>query len=497
MNASLNLKSICFCAFLCLLTGNVARADSGGPQQVFYVGVDKHIYHHFASPAVTPWYIEDVTIAASAPLAESTLTSYEDSRDYSQHVFYISQNAHIQHLHAFPGRPWMVEDLTSRTSSPNAASSLHGFHNFWHDSNQLFYVGADSHLYHLFSIRDVGWGYEDLTQLTNAPLAQPGITSFNDVWYDSQIVFFAGANGHVYEVFENPQTAWFAIDLYASVGAVPCASGLDGFVNPQNNSQSVFYVGTDQHIHRLFAVPGQSFSTEDLTALAGTGNARPQALTTFVNHLNEAEQVYYIGIDQHVYHLYARPGSRWAGEDITAQTGAPLAASSLASFHDVWHNAEQVFFVGLNGHVYHFFAPAGGTWHLEDLTAATGGMLATLSPDSLNSWVVDQNQILIGGQVIRRGAFVAGATINLSGSGLLATTTDANGRFLFKVPMGGTYVVSVTATDARFDPASKSLERVRLNQVVNFVARGGGSLAATSPATEYIWFGERIIALEQ
>lgn len=181
---------------------------------------------------------------------------------------------------------------------------------------------------------------------------------------------------------------------------------------------------------------------------------------------------------------------------MTARTGAPFSASSLASYNDVWHNAEQVFFVGIDGHVYHFFARPGTLWAVEDLTLSTSATLATITPNSLNGWVVDGTQILISGQVLRYGTALAGVTVNLASRGSLWTTTDINGNYLFKVPRDGTYSISVSMANQSFSPPVKVLNRVRLNEIVNFFAVSGGNLSAAFPMTEYIRMGDKTIALE-
>ena len=77
---------------------------------------------------------------------------------------------------------------------------------------------------------------------------------------------------------------------------------------------------------------------------------------------SEAQQVFYIGTDQHVHHFFAAPGTSWAVEDLTTATHSVLVAtgSSLTSFQDVLNgNTQQVFYVGTDQHVHHFFASPG------------------------------------------------------------------------------------------------------------------------------------------
>lgn len=470
---------------------------SGSPQQIFYVGVDKHVYHYFATPG-TSWSREDLTNATGAPAAESGLTSFEDALSTTQHVIYVTSNQHICHIYALPGHPWAYEDLMNATGAPASTSAVSGFQDFWNDALQIFYVGQDGHVRHLFRNPNSSWAQEDLSAMTGIVPASPrGLTSFEDVARDSQQVFFVGTNQHVYEIFGTPGNPWAALDVTVNTGAPLTASTLNSYVNLRNDSQNLVYVGTNQHVYHLFALVGTSWSTEDLNAATGAAPALPDTLTSFVDHIYHAEQIFFIGTNRHVYHFFATPGGPWGVEDMTVQTGAPLAASSLASFDDVWHSTQQILFIGLDGHVYHFFAVPGNPWALEDVTASASATLASVSPNSLNSWQVDGSQVWIGGQVVRYNSGLPGITLTLSGAGTNSSqTTDANGRFSFRVPMGGTYTLSPSAGNQQFSPASRVIDHIQLNQVVNFSALGGGTLSTTFPLKEYIHLGAQTVAVQ-
>jgi hypothetical protein len=163
-------------------------------------------------------------------------------------------------------------------------------------------------------------------------------------------------------------------DLTASTGAPLAAAGspVVGFENLAYSFREVFFLGTDQHIYHFWAPPGVPWAVEDLTAATGAPLAAGP-LTAFENDFWGFREVFYAGTDQHVYHFWASPGVAWCVEDLTGATGAPPAAagSVLSGFeNNVW-GFREVFYTGTNQHVYHFWAPPGVPWGVEDLTAST------------------------------------------------------------------------------------------------------------------------------
>jgi hypothetical protein len=84
---------------------------------------------------------------------------------------------------------------------------------------------------------------------------------------------------------------------------------------------SVVYRGQDNHIHELYLGPGASWQAGDLTAITGAalaaGDARGYARSDGVN------SVVYRDVDGHVHELRLILNT-WHDGDLTAQTGAPI-----------------------------------------------------------------------------------------------------------------------------------------------------------------------------
>jgi hypothetical protein len=80
------------------------------------------------------------------------------------------------------------------------------------------------------------------------------------------------------------------------------------------------------------------------------------------------------------------------------------------------------------------------------------------------------NRYQISGHVSANGVAVDGVTVDLSGSELAATTTDAAGNYSFTVPAEGDYIVIPGKTNYLFAPASQAFDDLSANRTANFEA---------------------------
>ena len=113
----------------------------------------------------------------------------------------------------------------------------------------------------------------------------------------------------------------------------------------------------------------------------------------------------------------------WYVEDLTGPSGAPLAAagSALSGFENNAWGFREPFYLGTDQHVYHFWAPPGVPWAVEDLAGPTGAPLAAAG-SGLAAWAEAGLYVSMGGQILAGGTGLAGVTVTLSGT-ISATTT--------------------------------------------------------------------------
>jgi hypothetical protein len=98
------------------------------------------------------------------------------------------------------------------------------------------------------------------------------------------------------------------------------------FVDPVNNSQNIVYRGQDGHIHDLYFIRDEGWKVLNLSQLLGTPLAAGDPFA-YTFDLFNTQHVVYRGQDGNLYQLYYPPGKEWRQSNLTADTGAPMAAS--------------------------------------------------------------------------------------------------------------------------------------------------------------------------
>jgi photosystem II stability/assembly factor-like uncharacterized protein len=243
-------------------------------KHVFFIGTDKYL-HELDFVAGGIWHDNDLTTLARAvpPIPTSALAGFPLGPllgPNSKHLYFIGTDNHVYELYFTAGTDWVFNDLTSlaRAKQPTPTSALAG-HGFGDDSKHVFFIGTDNHVHELFIAGDGRWADNDLTTLAGVGAKPPTPTSAltsHLLGDNSQHVFFIGTDNHVHELFINGGS-WHDNNLTTLAGAVPPTptTHLTGYPLG-DNSQHVFFVGTDSHVHELF-INGGSWADNDLTAL--------------------------------------------------------------------------------------------------------------------------------------------------------------------------------------------------------------------------------------
>ncbi|HEY5028123.1 MAG TPA: hypothetical protein VIK39_06910 [Candidatus Angelobacter sp.] len=331
------------------LTG--VTVGSPGGQSTFYIAADQHIHHLYSNGT---WSTDDPTAISSAQLAitGSPITAFLDATGKttggfpSEGVFYIGTDQHVHHL--FNDTAWRTDDPTAGADAPLAATNS-SLCSFLDPSGKLtagipgqgiFYIGTDQHVHHLYS--DTTWHTDDPTATTSATLAIAGspLYCFLDPTgkltggIPGQEIFYIGTDHHVHHIFTD--TTWHTDDPTAGSSAPVAASGstLAGFFDPTGAttggvaSQSLFYLGTDQHVHHIFN--DTTWHNDDPSAGASaTLAAVGSPLSSFLDVTGKttggtpSQVIFYIGTDQHIHHLYTT--TAWHVDDPTLMSGASLA----------------------------------------------------------------------------------------------------------------------------------------------------------------------------
>ena len=244
---------------------------------------------------------------------------------------------------------------------------------------EVYYLGGDLNVHELY-YTGISWGTGDPTSAAGAPVAaiNSPLVSGHDPIANTQEVYFLGSDQHVHELYYTG-TSWGTQDATAVAGAPAAVSGspmvsdYDSIVN----AVEVYYVASDLHIHELY-YSGAAWQTRDVTAAAGAVAIAPStSLSSDYDPITKTQEVYYIGSDLHVHELYYT-GTSWGTGDPTAASSAPsaMSGSPLSSAYDPLAKTLEVYYLGSDLHVYALYY-TGTSWGAADLTAASSGDTAT------------------------------------------------------------------------------------------------------------------------
>ena len=343
-------------------------------QHVNTIGTDGHVHELYAEPG-SEWLDNDLTVVAGAPLpaAGTAVTSFWGT-DSSQHVHYIGIDGHVHELYIEVGAPWKHNDLTvtSKGVLPRAGSPLAAY---WQvDSSQhIDFVGANGHIYELYIAPGKAWECNDLTAAakTNVTVASGSMLAGYYGTDTSQHINFIGTDGHVHELYANKGAGWAINDLTAASKAPPAAAGtaLSSYWQA-DSSQHVHFIGTNGHVYELYLATGKPWVCNDLTvnAKAPVSAAAGSALDSYFGK-DTSQHINFIGTDGHVHELYANVGAGWAHNDLTAASNgpAPVAGSPLCGYMQA-DSGQHVNFVDGSGHVRELYLATGKPWVCNDLT---------------------------------------------------------------------------------------------------------------------------------
>jgi hypothetical protein len=271
---------------------------------------------------------------------------------------------------------WQTGDITATTGAPPAADNGLAAYAFEAQGTQHVIYGSavDNHVRELWWNIN-GWHTADLTKAAGAPPAAGPITGYAFDTENTQHAIYNGLDNRIHELWFDA-SGWHTGDLTTTVGAPPVAPGsaLTGYAFERQHTQQVFYVNApDNHIRELW-FDRTGWHTGDLTAAAGAPPvAADGALTGYAFEAQHTQHVLYISApDNHIRELWFN-GTTWHITDLTVATGAVSAAAGgpLTGYPFERQRTQHVIYAGGDGRLHELWCE-GTTWHTSDLTAITG-----------------------------------------------------------------------------------------------------------------------------
>ncbi len=321
--------------------------------ELFYLTNDGGVLHveQLWGSQFSPTDLTAATRAENAAPPSNALMGYIDSVADTDNVFYVGVDQDVHALLWSPGLPWSTEDV-NKAVSPAAPPTVPGSVLVGHietacgqgsQSEEIFYFGTDSHVHELWrwSAHFDGWHHEDVTQAAGAPLAESNsagtpLVSIGDSFAGRDVVFYVGSDSHVHELaFSCASSTWSTLDLTSKYQVPPVGAGsmfaahVNG-VSPSSPSEELYYLGQGGQVYQLWAWSLSSmfdgWHIADVSGAAAAPNAASASpLSVDIDPFGgrTQDEVYYVGVDDHVHQLYNNAG--WTHVDVTAQTGAPVS----------------------------------------------------------------------------------------------------------------------------------------------------------------------------
>lgn len=279
---------------------------------------------------------------------------------------------------------WHYADLTALTGAPplNYQTRIAGYDSPQFGSKQYAYVDNSDHVQELYYSRVNGhWRWNDLTTLTGAPLVLNGLEDtligFDAPEFGAKVYAYVAQNNHIIELYYSGNGGWGFTDLTRLTNA-PSPVGnriMVGFDSPQYGSRQYAYLDGTGHLEEIYCRGAIVCAVADLTAFTGAPPAAPhtwQVISGFDSPQFDSKQYAYIDASYHLQELYySRVNGFWRSNDLTALYQAPQpAAFNMTGFDSPQFGSKQYAYCDRNGHLDEV-SYWSGTWHTADLTALT------------------------------------------------------------------------------------------------------------------------------
>jgi hypothetical protein len=362
-SADLFLQALMVPAF-----GEPAGYAAGGTRNIFFrgfrqgVGGDGTLYWLYWSPSDGDWRAggELVSGVGAPPVYQFTeLAGYYFPEQRTLHIAYMAGDLSGNIIEIYRDDDgWHANNLSaSAHESVKAVDGPSGF--ALAGLQQVFFRGVDQHVHELWW--DIaGWHARDLTSTAGGPLALSAPASYGFAGQSTQHVVYVAVggglgSGPVHELWRDSGGNWHdGGNLTAIAGAPVLAVGTPaGYAFEAAYTQHVYCRGTDGNIHELrwaTATGGWHYWGRP-TELAGAPLAAGDP-AGYAFDAQDTEHVVYRGADGHVHELWRISGGAWHHNDLTARTGAPLAATDPIGYvFDYFTRTQHVAYTSADRHV--------------------------------------------------------------------------------------------------------------------------------------------------
>jgi hypothetical protein len=216
---------------------------------------------------------------------------------------------------------------------------------------------------HQLSYNGSNWSDQNLK---GAPAQAWAISAFFTTPNDQLHVFYGDhVSKDLHQLFYNGSN-WADLNLIQATDLCKYC-GISGF--SEGNYQYVFYVGGDACVHQML-YDNAGWVDTNLSIASGTSAIPDLGSNLVAFTTSPALHVYYTSVDSHVHQLFATNGTNWQDADLTAVTGGPVATPGYGMAGFNIGNFQYVYYLAANNHLHQLFYN-NASWTDEDLTALT------------------------------------------------------------------------------------------------------------------------------
>ncbi len=440
-------------------SGLASLITPDGMPHVFYVSDSQHVFQ-LSWNSASGWQSQDLTALTGATLAISGSALTSVLQGSISNVFYLDSTGHVQHL-SLNGSSWSSEDLTSLTSGALAlaGSPVSSIGAATDGMLHVFYVGTDHHIYRMYWDSGNTLHNQDFTGLCFGTPVGPGsgLSAVINPHGDPHAIYLDGRQ-HVNDAHRGGGGDYGTDDLTFYTGNTPAAVGspLGSMGATTDASASVFYVGTNRHIFRIYWPP-TGLTNQDFTALGGGALvADGSGLSTFVNAHGDPH-VFYLDNKQHVNDVHRGGAGDYGNDDLTFYTGSTLArsGSALANLGPSGDANVHVFYIPSNSHVDRIMWPKTGslqnqdlmppngisipTWHGDNARQGLNRSETALTPANVNTATFGKLfSYLVDGYMYAQPLYVANLTVGGAKHNVVFAATEKATVYAFDADVFGT-----------------------------------------------------------
>jgi hypothetical protein len=225
-------------------------APATDTHHIVYRSGDGHL-HELDCVGVAPIiYGGNLTAAISAPKAAGQPSGFVGSGGVNI-VAYRGVNNHILGLYWSDG-PSGLDDLSGFAGTPPTVGDPFAYYTAHDDTTQIVYLGADGHVWELYSPGTApvaGW---DLTAPSGAPKPAGALAAYYSAGTNTKHVIYRSSNGQLHVIWWTPgggTPAWN--NLTTAYGSPPAADAPAAFTVEGPNTQHVAYRSNDNHVYEV------------------------------------------------------------------------------------------------------------------------------------------------------------------------------------------------------------------------------------------------------